>query len=227
MRVLSYRFPSATIAASFTDGDRDMVSRFYMFILAAIFLLTGCDNKPDAPFGFKWGQTIQQTIDQKLAGTKVNNTGFVGFISADTAPKPASFEGRYFLGFMGGLGLTSVSFSTPVEANGYFFNQGRKVYGDMSQKLEQKYGSPVEIKEKVSRDGADFYECIKDESCGTWQRKYQKDGMTITLNVEPSPGRLMDAMSKGYVSVRYEFVSKEELDKEVKRYKDKKESNNF
>ncbi len=32
----------------------------------------------------------------------------------------------------------------------------------------------------------------------------------------------MDAMSKGYVSVRYEFVSKEELDKEVKRYKDKK-----
>ncbi|MBR7326203.1 hypothetical protein G3W20_28855 [Klebsiella pneumoniae] len=51
--------------------------------------------------------------------------------------------------------------------------------------------------------------------------------MTITLNVEPSPGRLMDAMSKGYVSVRYEFVSKEELDKEVKRYKDKKESNNF
>ncbi len=204
-----------------------MVSRFYMFILAAIFFLTGCDNKPDAPFGFKWGQTIQQTIDQKLAGTKVNNTGFVGFISADTAPKPASFEGRYFLGFMGGLGLTSVSFSTPVDANGYFFNQGRKVYGDMSQKLEQKYGSPVEIKEKVSRDGADFYECIKDESCGTWQRKYQKDGMTITLNVEPSPGRLMDAMSKGYVSVRYEFVSKEELDKEVKRYKDKKESNNF
>lgn len=204
-----------------------MIGRFPVFILVGILFLAGCDNKPDAPFGFKWGQTIQQTVDQKLAGTKVDDSGFIGFISADTAPAPASFNGRYFLGFIGGLGLTSVSFSTPVDTNGYFFNEGKVVYGDMDQKLHQKYGSPVEIKEEVSRDGAEFYECIKNDSCGIWQRKFQKDGMTVTLKMESIPGRLMDGMPKGYVNVRYEYVSKDDLKKEEKRSKERKESNNF
>lgn len=42
MRVLSYLSASATIAASFTDGDRDM-KRFTACLVAAL-LLSGCDN---------------------------------------------------------------------------------------------------------------------------------------------------------------------------------------
>ncbi len=213
------------LAPSFTDGERDVKK---LFILGLALFLQGCDNKPVAPFGFKWGQTVEQTINQNLEGAEISDKNdVIAFISADSAPEPVQYEGRYYLSFMKGLGLTSASFSTNVDRNSYFFNQGRNIYSSISQKLEEKYGAPVKINENVSRDGNEFYECLKHESCGQWSREYSKDGMKVILRVESAPGSLMDDFPKGTVSVRYEYFSKEMMQKLNAEEEKKQKSNNF
>lgn len=199
-----------------------------ILVALLVVLVSGCDSKPKAPFGFEWGQTVDETISQNLKGAKVSDKdSFLAFVSAESAPEPVQYEGKYFLSFTKGLGLTSATFSTGVDKNGYFFNQGRTTYNSIAQKLEEKYGKPKKVTENVERDGNEFYECIKNESCGQWEREYSKDGMKIILKVESNHGSLIDDFPKGDVSVRYEYLTKEMIQKVNSVEKEKEKSNNF
>jgi len=197
-------------------------------VAMAVLFIAGCDSKPDAPFGFKWGQTVKQTLSQNLKDAKVSgNEDTLIFISAHSAPQPVPYSGWYRLVFTPGVGLTSASFSTPVDEGGFFFNEGRNVYSSISKKLEEKYGPPQNVNESMARDGAEFYSCIKEDGCGKWERTYQHDGVKIKLSVRPTPGKLMDGLSKAYIGVDYEYytekMKKESLEKSEKKYS----SNNF
>lgn len=197
-------------------------------ILVGVSFLAGCDNKPDAPFGLKWGQSVKETIGQNLKGAKVDgDENLVVFIHADSAPEPVQYRGRYFFVFSSGEGLTSASFSTQVDENGVFFNEGRSVYDSISKKLEEKYGPPKFINEKVDRDGPEFYSCIKEDGCGLWERSYRYDGMDIKLSVKPTPGKLMDGFAKAYINVEYEYLTDEMKKKMFDKMKKQNDSNNF
>ena len=191
--------------------------------------LVGCDSKPDAPFGFKWGQTVKETVAQNLKGAKVDGDDgdILAFISADSAPQPVQYDGRYYLSFIPSLGLTSATFSTPVDKGGPFFNEGRTVYNAIAKKLDEKYGVAKSINEKNDSGGAGFYECLKNESCGVWERTYNSDGMKVKLNVEPSPGQLMSGLSKGYVRVKYEYLTPEMIKKVQDKMAKEEKANNF
>lgn len=202
------------------------MKKFFYIFIACVFI-SGCDSKPDAPFGFEWGQSVQDVSKLNIDGLKINDHKMMVFATANTAPKPAQYDGKYHLTFTPMYGLKGVSFSTAVDENSWFFNQGRRVYDDISSQLEEKYGPPKQIVEKVERDGAQFYSCLKEEGCGKWERTYEYRGMIVTLSVNPSPGKLVDSLAKAYVGVDYEYYTDEMKKKEAEKYMNKKNTNNF
>lgn len=197
-------------------------------VAVAVLFIVGCDSKPDAPFGFKWGQTVKETVSQNLKNADVENVSdLMTFIHADSAPEPVQYVGRYFLTFYPEFGLTSALFSAKVDEESVFFNQGRTIYNQISKKLEEKYGPPIKIDEKVDRDGAEFYSCIKEDGCGKWARVYHKNGMNIKLSVEPASGRLMDGFAKGYIQVQYEYFTDKMKQELINKVDKEEKSNNF
>lgn len=199
-----------------------------MGAMLAVLLVSGCDRKPEAPFGLKWGQTVKQTLAQNLKNAKLTgDDSILAFIHADSVPEPVQYKGRYYLTFSPELGLTSVTFSTKVDEESIYFNQGRTIYSQISKRLEEKYGPPQKINENVERDGAEFYTCIREDGCGKWERTYLNKGMNVKLSVEPTPGDIMDGFAKGYVEVRYEYLTNEMQEKMFDRMKKKENSNNF
>lgn len=197
-------------------------------VAVAVLFIAGCDSKPDAPFGFKWGQTVNETVAQNLKNSDVRgDESLVSFIHADSAPEPVQYKGRYFLTFYPEFGLTTASFLTEVDEESVFFNQGRVIYNQINKKLEEKYGPPSKVDENVERDGAEFYSCIKEKGCGKWERSYHKNGMNVKISVEPAVGSLMDGFSKGYIQVSYEYFTEKMKEKLIDKMKKKEISNNF
>ncbi|BBJ59134.1 hypothetical protein EAS17NKHM_025300 [Enterobacter asburiae] len=103
-----------------------------------VFLLSACDDFPDAPFGFKWGQSVKDTLAQNIEGLKVegDEKKFV-FADSDSAPIPSTYTGRYHLMFIPGRGLTHISFSVLVDKNSKEFIEGANVYKDIGDFLDK------------------------------------------------------------------------------------------
>ncbi|WP_336658287.1 hypothetical protein, partial [Leclercia adecarboxylata] len=152
---------------------------------------------------------------------------YVTFVYANSAPEESQFKGRYFLILRPDFGLTSISFSKGVDPTSMLFDEGKKVYDSISAKLEQKYGKPSTINEHMDRDGTEFYDCLRFEDCGKWERNYVKDGMSITLKMSPISGDLIPDIPKAYVNVEYEYFTEEMKQKDIKQQLKKYEKNNF
>lgn len=79
----------------------------------AVFFLSACDDLPEAPFGFKWGQSVKDTLAQNIDGLKVDgDEKKVVFAASDSAPIPSTYAGRYNLMFIAGRGLRKVRTSS-------------------------------------------------------------------------------------------------------------------
>jgi len=198
-----------------------------ILIASLLLALAGCDQKPQAPFGFEWGQTIEKTKTQNLRKMDVNDEySYVTFIHADSAPDPSAYSGRYFLVFRPKFGLTNISFSKDVDQSSMLFDEGQRIYNDIAAKLEKKYGKPLEILEKMDRDGTEFYDCLSKEGCGQWERKYKNKDMSIILKMQPA-GMLIPDFAKGSVNVEYEYFTDDMRKEDFNSSHDKGKDNNF
>lgn len=198
-------------------------------ILIASFLmaLAGCDQKPQAPFGFEWGQTIEKTKSQNLRNMDLDyEYSYVTFIHADSAPEPSVYSGKYFLAFRPKFGLTNISFSKDVDQSSMLFDEGRKIYNDIAEKLEEKYGKPLEVNEKMDRDGTEFYDCLSEKGCGKWERKYKNKDVSILLKMQ-SVGRLIPDFAKASVNVQYEYFTDDMRKEDLKSSSQKGKDNSF
>lgn len=197
-------------------------------VLTCSIALVGCDNKPNAPFGFKWGQTVDDIKKENLPGFEVHgDSGLVQFVTVKNAPSDAYDASSFHLSFMPINGLTGITmFSKGVDASSYYFNDGKTLYNKLAAMLEEKYGKPVKVNEKVTKDGDDFYFCVQDKSCGSWTREYEKDGVHVELTVKSSPGIPVAHQPKGYIQVTYDYFTDDMKNKEKAAYeaKDKQKS---
>ncbi|WP_145574174.1 hypothetical protein [Yersinia alsatica] len=186
-----------------------------ILIIACSIVLAGCDQKPQAPFGFKWGQSVEDVKKLSLPDFKVDGeANTVQIVSTDGAPSKVYDAERFLLVFMPHLGLTNIKmYSKSVDENSFYFNNGRSLYLKLSSMLEEKYGIPKKITEKADKDGDDFYFCLQDESCGVWSREYEKDNVKVTLKVNPVPGQLMGSMGKAWITIEYEYLTDEMVNK--------------
>ncbi|CNE63478.1 Uncharacterised protein [Yersinia rohdei] len=212
------------------------MKRLAIISIVMCLFIAGCDQKPEAPFGFKWGQSLSEVEKLELSKFKVDGEPtFMQFASVDNAPQEV-YDAQWFqLAFMPASGLMGITmFSNGVDENSYYFNTGRTLYNKLSLMLEDKYGKPKEISEKVNKDGNDFYFCLQDKTCGTWQREYSKDGVNVTLSVRSSPGQLLASQPKANIQVSYEYYPDDVMKKDKEFFesiknKEKKDSikNNY
>lgn len=192
------------------------MKRLAIISIVMCLFIAGCDQKPEAPFGFKWGQSISEVEKLGLSKFKTDSEpNFMQFASVDNAPQEV-YDAKWFqLAFMPASGLMGITmFSKGVDENSYYFNTGRTLYNKLSLMLEDKYGKPKEISEKVNKDGDDFYFCLQDKTCGTWQREYSKDGVNITLSVRASPGQLLASQPKANIQISYEYYPDDVMKKD-------------
>lgn len=112
-------------------------------------------------------------------------------------------------------------FSKGVDESSYYFKDGKVLYNKMAGFLEEKYGNPVKVNEKVKKDGDDFYFCIQDESCGSWERGYERDGVKVELSVKSGPGIPMAHRPKGNIQITYDYFTDEMKNKEKAAYEER------
>lgn len=186
-----------------------------ILIIACSIVLAGCDQKPQAPFGFKWGQSAEDVKKLGLPDFKLDgDPGGLQFAYTKRAPSEVYDADRFSLVFMPHLGLTNVRMSSKlVDENSFYFNNGRMLYLKLSSMLEEKYGPPKIITEKADKDGDNFYNCLQDESCGAWEREYEKDNVKVKLKVDPVSGQLMNTMGKAWITLEYEYLTDEMVNK--------------
>ncbi|WP_145562697.1 hypothetical protein [Yersinia aldovae] len=186
-----------------------------ILIIACSIVLAGCDQKPQAPFGFKWGQSVEDVKNLNLPNFKLDGeANTVQIVSTDGSPSKAYDAERFILVFIPPLGLTNVKmYSKLVDENSFYFNNGRNLYSKLSSMLEEKYGPPKKVTEKADRDGDSFYNCLQEESCGVWKREYEKDNVKVTLRVDPVGGQPMRNMGKAWITLEYEYLTDEMVNK--------------
>lgn len=192
------------------------------------FLLSACHDLPDAPFGFEWGQSVKDTVAQNIEGFKVEgDEKKVVFAASDSAPIPSTYAGRYNLMFIAGRGLTHITFSVNVDKDSTSFIEGAKVYKDISNILDRKYGAPVLVKESVSDEKHGFYNCLKNTTCGEWHRDYDFNGMKVTLSARPVPYNADAGDPNGIISVKYEYYTDAMKRADAKKFGADNYSNGF
>ncbi|OVZ98990.1 hypothetical protein CBW53_03015 [Yersinia frederiksenii] len=184
------------------------MKRIFLILMACVFL-SACDNKPDAPFGFKWGQSIEDVKKLDLPGFEVDEYGSgLSIASAQSAPSDVYDAGHFGLTFMQPVGLMRIiMLSETVDKDDFNFNDGKALYQKISSMLEEKYALPKKITEKVDKDGDKFYFCLQDESCGVWKREYEKDNVKVTLEVSPTHGQLINGIGKAHIVLTYEYLT--------------------
>lgn len=219
-----------------TYGDRDVKKTIFVFV--GCLLLSACDKKPEAPFGFEWGQTIEDVKDKKLTSFKADeDMKFMQFASAKSAPKNAYDAESYSLAFLPVSGLSIITmYSKGLDSRTQEPIQAKKLYEKISGMLQEKYGNPLEINEHVNRDGAEFYDCLTNESCGQWKRQYKKEGVSVILEISALGGYLLKSanLEKGRVTVSYTYITDEMKEKEKEHQalidadeKERSSSNNY
>lgn len=196
------------------------MKRLAIISIVMCLFIAGCDQKPEAPFGFKWGQSISEVEKLGLSKFKVDGEPtYLQIASVDSAPQEVYDAKWFILSFMPDSGLMGITmYSKGVDENSYYFNTGRALYNKLSLMLEDKYGKPISVNEKVDKDGDDFYLCLQNKSCGSWLREYSKDGVKVTLSVSPHPGQLLASQPKASIQVSYEYYTDDMKRKDEKFY---------
>jgi len=129
--------------------------------------------------------------------------------------------------FIAGRGLTHITFSVNVDKNSTSFIEGAKVYKDISNILDGKYGAPVLVKESVSDEKHGFYNCLKKTNCGEWHRDYDFNGMKVTLSARPVPYNANAGDPNGVISVKYEYYTDAMKRADAKKFGADNYSNGF
>lgn len=181
-----------------------------------------CDKKPEAPFGFKWGQSVSDVKKLKLKEFKVtDDIEGMQFASSDSSPKGVADADSYSLSFLPLNGLYLITMHTKgVDKSTSDGSEGKALYNRISLILEEKYGKPYSVNEKLRGNANNFYACLEEKDCGKWSRKFKRDGVDVEIELRSRGLSSIKsiAMEQGVVSVSYTYLTEEMKKKEQQNY---------
>ncbi|HHR6141156.1 TPA: hypothetical protein ACS72N_001440 [Providencia alcalifaciens] len=140
--------------------------------LLALFL-SGCDNSPPAPYGFKWGQSMEEVKALNLKGN-------CNIVTCTLTNTPDGTKGKTVLMFHDDLGLVQVLNSQETEKTSK--QAIMNVFNRTGNELKSIYGDPVEKTTKVN-DELDFIGCLEKIGCSEISEKYNKNGYQAYITV--------------------------------------------
>ncbi|MEQ1965391.1 hypothetical protein ABLB69_20120 [Xenorhabdus khoisanae] len=113
-------------------------------------------DEPQAPFGFKWGMTIDEVRKLDLKKFNEYQDKLVYTVRIESAPIESKYDGEYFLDFFPlNRGLRSITFG--VNDSGKNFDKLKEKFNFIASNLNNKYGSPV-LNEQNNHELAKDYE---------------------------------------------------------------------
>lgn len=140
-------------------------------------------------FGLKWGTPISKfrglgmTIEEEW---RIWDRGMA--VRVQEIPTSPPNTGSMILVFDQEYGLVKIHWAgNPIQRdqNG---KKGIEEYEEFKIRLSEQYGSPTESQEqptvKLNGYHGDFYQCLKEAPCGTWESIWEiDDGGTIILEL--------------------------------------------
>ncbi|HEE8948389.1 TPA: hypothetical protein QH699_000025 [Providencia rettgeri] len=141
--------------------------------LLALFL-SGCDNSPPAPYGFKWGQSVEDIQKLNLGGDGCD------FPVCEVTKTPSGVTGSTVLIFNKKLGLVQVLRS---EALGETSQQEvMKKFNNAVDEVNVAYGDPTNKIIKIE-DESNFIACLNKIGCSKIKAEYDKEGYKVLVSV--------------------------------------------
>ena len=141
--------------------------------LLALFL-SGCDNSPPAPYGFKWGQSVEEIQKLNLAGEGCS------LATCTLENTPDNTDGITFLIFAPDAGLVQILHSEELART------DRKDVIDKFTKVTNNlnliYGEPTTETVRVD-DENNFFDCLDKIGCSDISAEYDNNGYKASVSV--------------------------------------------
>lgn len=178
-----------------TYGDRDVNKAIFVFV--GCLLLSACDKKPEAPFGFEWGQSLQSIKSMHLPGYfEIPIGDGITQVLLKDAPKKKPLLNEYFVYTANGLGVIAA--------------EGRSDIVDLStlsgpKEITEKYNV---VLEQIANDFDDTSSArnrrmndarFNANSHDDYQVLFKKGGVIATLKIQ----RQGNKKSHAWVSLTY------------------------
>ena len=169
--------------------------------IALIFALP-CIASEDAPFGLKWGVSVDDLRNQGIELQKESAKGRVEVFFAKSLPKNLSIAESYGLAFDQEFGLQKIVMFSEDITDDAFGYKGKEMYDDIKSKLKNKYGEPTKNWEYMGRrlydESDEFYQCLSYDGCGSWASLFKDKEQEILVEIE--------GMRRGHgsISISYE-----------------------
>ncbi|EKN6080293.1 hypothetical protein ACMVCI_004589 [Yersinia enterocolitica] len=174
------------------------------FILLFFILgVVGCNEEKEAPFGYHWGIT-PYSVKSKGSAIYTESEEKNGIIVSFTSTVPENgFRDGFYRHYFKNKKLNRIVFNT-YDISGDKSN-GIAKYEALKSKLIEKYGYPISTSEYVTSDKFNFYPCITNENCGSWQSKFIANDYTIKiyLGMADQGNTYGENRDKGSVYIEY------------------------
>ncbi|MDD9339997.1 putative periplasmic lipoprotein [Providencia heimbachae] len=142
--------------------------------LLALFL-SGCDNSPPAPYGFKWGQSVEEIQKLNLEGANECKDPACSIMET-----PSGAHGLTTLIFYKESGLAQILHSELMDKT----NKADVIakFNHIGNELKSIYGNPVSETMRIDDEG-DFFTCLERISCRDITAEYNKDDYQVFVTV--------------------------------------------
>lgn len=142
--------------------------------LLALFL-SGCDNSPPAPYGFQWGQSVEDI-------QKLNLDGIIcyGETTCNVEEMADHTRGHAVLMFNKESKLVHILHTGTLEIINTSEEQALNEYEQAITSLTAIYGPPIQNIKRLN-DTSNLFGCLQKAGCAEFAAKFSKDGYTVNL----------------------------------------------
>ncbi|WP_368884467.1 hypothetical protein [Providencia vermicola] len=144
--------------------------------LLALFL-SGCDNSPPAPYGFKWGQSVEDI-------QKLNLDGIICYEGAvcNVEEMPDHTRGQAVLMFNKESKLVEILYTNTLEIMNTSEEQALNEYEREIASLTAIYGPPIQNIKRLD-DTSNLLDCLQKADCAEFTTNFSKDGYDVNLQM--------------------------------------------
>jgi hypothetical protein len=163
--------------------------------------MASCDK--NAMFGLDWGMSPSSIEAMGVALTETSVQDNLHIYECDLLPKNYSLARKYLLAFDEGSSLVKIKMVTELISNDPFGKEGKERFDDLLSLFKNKFEvSRINCYKSRDRSSDEFYECLMDKSCGTWEALLNDPNKNITIELKGLERGL------GFIQVIIEAVSR-------------------
>lgn len=166
-------------------------------LLAALLLLAPRAFADEAPFGLRWGSSIEELQNRGIPGSVQEDDGQIRVFQTDRLKDAPDILDFARLGVDRQYGLQRIMWVSKEITDDPTGARGREQYQTIKHMLTEQYGDPKTSDEEVGGSHTygqnSFYQCLAEDGCGvfvTVWRSYSTDARLRLLGTAAGRGRL-------------------------------------